>query len=137
MNKSNSVTNPLMWSTAVLLAAILAGCGGGGGGSPAAAGVAPTLPGAGTGLNGAGKGPTPVALGTAGNYVILSKSGISTIPTSVIIGNLGVSPIAASSITGFGALPLDATKCYSTSSQVTGNIYAADYSTPNGSIFQS
>src|SRR5690349_5317088 len=33
-----------------------------------------------------------VNLGSAGNYVVLSKSGISTVPSSVITGNLGISP---------------------------------------------
>src|ERR1700690_2410427 len=43
----------------------------------------------------------PVNLGTAGNYVILAKSGISTVPTSAITGDIGVSPISATAITGF------------------------------------
>src|ERR1035437_222016 len=34
-----------------------------------------------------------VNLGTAGNFVILAKSGISTVPTSAITGDIGVSPI--------------------------------------------
>ena len=38
-------------------------------------------------------GQSPVNLGTAGNYVILAKSGISTVPPSAVTGNLGVSPI--------------------------------------------
>jgi len=36
-----------------------------------------------------------VNLGTAGNFVMLAKSGISTVPTSAITGDLGVSPAAA------------------------------------------
>jgi Ice-binding-like/Bacterial Ig-like domain len=71
----------------------------------------------------------PVNLATAGNYVILSRSGISTVPASVITGNLGVSPIAATSITMF-SLIADSTNVFSTSSQVTGKIYAADYAAP-------
>ena len=35
----------------------------------------------------------PVNLRTAGNYVILAKSGISSVPTSAITGDIGVSPI--------------------------------------------
>ena len=46
-------------------------------------------------------GQTPVNLGTAGNFVILAKSGISTVPTSAITGDIGVSPIDATAITGF------------------------------------
>ena len=33
-------------------------------------------------------GQSPVNLGTAGNYVILAKSGISTVPPSAVTGNL-------------------------------------------------
>jgi Ice-binding-like/Bacterial Ig-like domain len=71
----------------------------------------------------------PVNLGTAGDFVILSKSGISTVPPAVITGNLGVSPAAASYITGF-SLAANATNAFSTSPQVTGKIYAANYASP-------
>src|SRR2546430_472597 len=74
-------------------------------------------------------GPAPVVLGTAGNYVILAKSGISNVPTSAITGNLGLSPAAASLITGF-ALTLPAGGTSSTSDQVNGNVYASDYASP-------
>ncbi len=42
-----------------------------------------------------------VDLGTAGDYAILSKSGISTVPESVITGHIAVSPIGEGAITGF------------------------------------
>src|SRR5208282_2571338 len=71
----------------------------------------------------------PVDLGSATNFVILAKSGISTVPTSAVTGNLGVSPAAATFITGF-SLTADPTNVFSTSAQVTGKIYAADYATP-------
>lgn len=71
----------------------------------------------------------PVKLGTAGSFVMLAKSGISTVPPSVITGNLGVSPIAAIALTGF-SLGLSATKDFSTSAQVTGKLYASDYAAP-------
>jgi hypothetical protein len=73
-----------------------------------------------------------VNLGTAGNFVILAKSGISTVPTSAITGDLGISPAAASYITGF-SLTADATNVFSTSPQVTGKVYAADYAPPTSS----
>jgi len=73
-----------------------------------------------------------VELGLAGTYVVLAKSGISTVPTSAITGNLGVSPAAATSITGF-ALTVDGSGVFATSAQVTGNIYAADYAVPTPS----
>ena len=74
----------------------------------------------------------PVNLGTAGTYVMLAKSGISTVPTSAVTGNLGVSPAAATYITGF-SLTADSTNVFSTSTQVTGKIYAANYAVPTPS----
>lgn len=73
-----------------------------------------------------------VRLGAAQTFVILAKSGISTVPTARITGNLGVSPAAASYVTGF-SLTADATNVFSTSPQVTGNVYAADHSSPTPS----
>ncbi len=90
----------------------------------------PTTPGAGPGTGGAGgHGPAPVVLGSAGNYVILAKSATSNDPTSAITGEIGLSPAAARFITGL-ALSLPAGGASSTSAQVTGNIYAADYAVP-------
>ena len=74
-------------------------------------------------------GPAAVNLGTAGNFVILSKTGISTTGTTTIIGDIGVSPIAASAITGFGLI-LPAGSVFSTSALVTGKVYASDYANP-------
>ncbi len=76
-------------------------------------------------------GPAPVLLGSAGNFAILSKSGISTVPQSIITGDIGVSPAAGTYITGFSET-MDSTNNFSTSTQVTGKLYAADYapSTP-------
>jgi hypothetical protein len=73
-----------------------------------------------------------VDLGAAKNYAILAQSGISTVPTSAVTGNLGVSPAAATFITGF-SLIADSTNVFSTSPQVTGRVYAADYTAPTPS----
>jgi hypothetical protein len=70
-----------------------------------------------------------VNLGMAAPFAILTKSGVTNVPTSSITGNLGVSPIAASAITGF-ALVADKTNTFSRSAQVTGKIYAANYASP-------
>jgi hypothetical protein len=78
----------------------------------------------------AAKGPATVGLGTAGNFVILAKSAISTVPPSVVTGNIAVSPAAASFITGFD---LVAATGYSTSTQVVGQIFAANYAVPTPS----
>jgi len=72
----------------------------------------------------------PVLLGTAANYVILSKTGVTTATeTTAIVGNVGVSPIAAGAITGFGLI-LDSSGKFATSRLVTGKIYASDYTNP-------
>jgi hypothetical protein len=70
-----------------------------------------------------------VNLGTAGNFTILAKSGISNTGTTTISGDIGVSPIDSTAITGF-ALTLDSSTQFSTSSIVDGKVYAADYSLP-------
>ena len=75
------------------------------------------------------EGPDPVPLGTAGNYTILAKSGISTVPNSDVTGNIGVSPISSTALTGFG-LELDSSGQFSTSDQVDGQVHAADYADP-------
>jgi hypothetical protein len=74
-----------------------------------------------------------VDLGTAGDYAILAKTGISTVPYSVITGDIAVSPIAAGAITGFSLVSaLDGKG--STSTQVTGHAYAANYIAPTPTI---
>jgi hypothetical protein len=72
-------------------------------------------------------GPAPVDLGTASNYAIVAKSAISNVPTSVVTGDLALSPAAASYITGF-ALTKAGTSW--TSSQVTGLVFAANNDPP-------
>jgi hypothetical protein len=70
-----------------------------------------------------------VDLGAASQFVILAETAISTVSPSVITGDLGISPAAATYITGFSPT-LAASGAFSTSSQVTGKIYAADYASP-------
>ena len=67
----------------------------------------------------------PINLRTAGTYAILSQAGISGIGAAVT-GDLGVSPAAATYITGF-SLVADATNAFSKSAEVVGKIYAANY----------
>ena len=123
MNRLGSLGNPLVRIAALSLVAVLAGCGSGGGG---------------TGISGFGStggvcaGASCVSLGTASRYVILAKTGISTVPSSAITGNLGLSPAAASFITGF-SLTADSTNVFSRSAQVTGKVYAANYAVPTPS----
>jgi hypothetical protein len=75
-------------------------------------------------------GPAPVLLGAAGNYVILAKSAISNVPTSKITGDLGLSPAAASYITGF---PLTKAGTKWTTPEVTGSLFAANDDPPTPS----
>jgi len=75
------------------------------------------------------QGPAPVNLGTAGNFVLLSKSGISnTGVLTHITGDIGVSPIAATALTGFTGYALAGT--FATVNEVTGKVYAADFAAP-------
>lgn len=122
MKKFNMNT---LWLAALLPVMIIAGCG-----TDSATVIGPSDTGSNLAeLASKPQGRTPVNLGTAGNFVILSKSGISTTGTTAIVGNIGVSPIAATAITGFG-LVLNSSNTYSTSTLVTGRVYAANYAAP-------
>ncbi len=84
--------------------------------------LAPTLKIIGAGQSGhvslkASKGPLPVGLGLADDFVILSKSGITDVPSSAITGDIGSSPITGAAI---GV----------TCAEVTGNIYTVDAAGP-------
>jgi hypothetical protein len=72
-----------------------------------------------------------VDLGGAGDYVILAKSGIvagaaGDLATGAITGDIGVSPIALTAITGL-AQSKDAAGQSASSIYVTGEIHAADF----------
>jgi len=73
-----------------------------------------------------------VNLGTAGDFAILSKAGVTTTGVTSVTGDMGTSPIASTAITGFG-LTMDSTVTFSTSASVEGNIYAASYTSPTPS----
>lgn len=80
----------------------------------------------------ASKGPAPVGLGLAGNYAVLAKTAISTVPASSVTGDIGISPAAATFITGF-SLVADSTNVFATASQLIGKAYAANYAVPTPS----
>src|SRR5450759_2467465 len=120
--QKNASVRPLFMAS--LLAALLSGCGGGGDAGPADPSASMLAH-----KSIVATGQAPVNLGTAGNFVILSKSGISTVPSSVVTGDIGVSPIAHTAITGFSET-MDLSNKFSTSAQVVGKIYAADYTAP-------
>ncbi|MES2202181.1 MAG: ice-binding family protein [candidate division FCPU426 bacterium] len=70
-----------------------------------------------------------VNLGKAGNFTVLAKTGISATGTTSIVGDIGLSPAAATFITGFGLI-MDSTNQFSTSSLIAGRAYASDYAAP-------
>jgi hypothetical protein len=69
---------------------------------------------------------SPVFLGLARNFTALAKSGISTTGTTTIRGDIGVSPIDSTGLTGFG-LVMHASNYFSLSALVRGKVYAPDY----------
>lgn len=73
--------------------------------------------------------PAPVDLGTAANYVLLAKTGISTTGTTKIVGDIAVSPEVRTALTGFDEV-LDSTNTFATSALVTGKLFAADMAAP-------
>ncbi len=88
------MNKPLMWSTALLM--LIAG---------------------GNASGQSGPGPVPVNLGTAGTFAILSKSGITDVYASAIVGDVGTSPITGA------ALLL-------TCGEVSGRVYVVDAAGP-------
>ncbi len=62
-------------------------------------------------------GPMPVNLGQAGNFAILSKTGITNVYASSVKGDVGISPITGA------ALLL-------TCGEVTGKVYTVDAAGP-------
>ena len=125
MNQFRNSSKTRMWLAALALTA-LAGCGGGGGDSPAPP-PASTSGAASGPIGSACVGASCVSLGTAANYALLAKTGVSTVPSSVITGNVGLSPAARTFLTGWSLIS-EPTDTYFTSAQVTGGgkLYAAD-----------
>ncbi|TVP60122.1 MAG: DUF3494 domain-containing protein [Halomonadaceae bacterium] len=70
-----------------------------------------------------------VDLASAGNYVILAKTGVSTEVGTEIIGDVAVSPESRTALTGFG-IQMDASGKFAESSLVTGQLFAADMTDP-------
>jgi hypothetical protein len=123
MKKIQNIFKPLTLIMGLSLAVLAAGCGGGGSGNDAGGAVAsgpPTASGTGTGVGGAGKGPAPVNLRTAGNFAVLAQSEITNVPTSAIIGDVGLSPATGA---GIGL----------TCPEVTGTIFTVAAAGPLGS----
>jgi hypothetical protein len=65
----------------------------------------------------AAQGPVPVQLGSAGTFAVLSKTGVTDVYASAVIGDVGASPITGASI-------------LLTCPEVSGTIYSADAAGP-------
>lgn len=79
--------------------------------------LVPTLLAAAPGAFAAGQPTAPVNLGIAGQFVILSKSGVTDVPASEVTGNVGTSPITGAA---------DHLTC----AEVTGKIFSVDGAGP-------
>ncbi|KAJ7027799.1 hypothetical protein C8F04DRAFT_1008079 [Mycena alexandri] len=78
-------------------------------------------------------GPAAVPLGTAKNFAILTETGVSTVPGSVVSGNVGVSPITAAALTGF-SLVQDISGQFWTSTQIDGRAMGASDAVPTPAL---
>jgi hypothetical protein len=114
----------------ILSVLLIAGCGSGGGGGADSGGGGHHSQ-AGTGAVCTGADCVDIGaigdLGAAAGYVILTKAGASTVPNSVVTGNVGVSPAARGSLTDWSET-YDVTDTYATSAQVVApyKLYADD-----------
>ena len=114
--------SPLALTVIGAVGALMAGCGGGGS-APVDAQNQPQMIFSCTQTNTCGdaaapRGPLPVALGSAANFAILTKTGVTDVYASAVTGDVGASPIT-------GAAVLLA--C----SEVTGTIYTVDAAGPS------
>jgi len=75
------------------------------------------------------QGPGVVDLKSAAAFTILSKSEITTTGVTSITGDIGVSPSAATFITGFGLI-MNTDGQSSHTPIVSGKVYATDYAVP-------
>ena len=64
------------------------------------------------------EGETAIDLRSAGNFVILSETGVTNVSTSAITGNIGTSPITGAAITGLDCV------------EVTGTVFTVDATGP-------
>ena len=91
MNSFQRLTKAPMKLSAVILAALVAGCGGGGDSESTAAGASKSM------LSVTAR-QAPVDLRSAGTFAVLTKTGITNVFASVINGDVGASPITGAAI---------------------------------------
>ena len=131
MNRSENIFKPMAWLMTLLLAAFVAGCGnsgGGGGGSSGGGGSVVAVAQAQSARERiAYPSVQPATLERAAGYAILAKSGVSTVPSSIVTGNVGLSPAARPFLTNWSETS-DISDTFSTSAQVAPfKLYADDY----------
>ena len=78
----------------------------------------------------------PVNLGTANNFTILTQTGISTVGSTLISGNIGTYPFNSGSMSGFSQI-VDSSNQFATSSFITGKMYGAEYSSPTPTMLNT
>ena len=74
-----------------------------------------------------GNGPAPVQLGGAGIFTILAEASITNVPISAITGDIGLSPAAATFITGMSLIH---GPTFDTSAQVIGRVFTVGNDPP-------
>ena len=114
MNHFERLLNPPMCLRAIVMATMLAACGGGGDTSLSAGNGTATRQ---SFAAASAVAQAPVDLRSAGTFTILSKSGITDVYASAIVGDVGTSPITGA------ALLLTCT-------EVTGRIFVVDAAGP-------
>jgi ice-binding like protein len=128
MKKYQENSKSLKWIVALAFAGAMAGCGGGDDSGVDLSAAAGSAAGSSSATRGAAcTGSACVSLGSAANYAILAKTGVSTVPSSAVTGNVGLSPTARVGLTGW-SLITEPTDTSFTSAQVAapGKLYAAD-----------
>jgi hypothetical protein len=75
------------------------------------------------------RGPALVNLGSASNYRMLAESGISNASGATVTGNIAVSPISHTAITGFTYTP-NLAGPHGSAVEVSGNVDASDNAAP-------
>lgn len=125
MNKSDNFNLTLSWLIITAMSGLVTGCGERTDNKSATANTETVAININGGLDGLSKGPSPVLLGTAGDYVILAKTAISTKGGSTVAGNLGVGPVVVDKTSDLALLsqPIK----FSSTPQISGHIFAADY----------
>ena len=115
MYRLANALKPPLWLRVSLVAAVVAGCGGGG--DTALSAGNDSLRAAPRSFAAAAVAQAPVNLRSAGTFTLLSKSGITDVYASAIVGDVGTSPITGA------ALLLTCT-------EVTGKIFVVDAAGP-------